>query len=403
MKRVLVFLCIPLLSVMAFHGCAGEKETAIENEEELAARVEDWTLTKEFLFDYIEQLPHNQKEKYNTPQGRAQLTEQIMADELYYREALRNNLAEEPEVKELIDKATRNILIAEYYERYIQDRARPGEQELLAYYNEHQDVYTTLPARRAQHIYSVDKQKLEDLKNRFEAGEKFTTLAHKYSEDPITRADGGNLGYFNPGGYIRGVGFAESLNDTIFKMEPRKVYGPIEWVNQKGQTGYSLVLVNEIRPPRLQPFEDVKREISDLLMRDNVERVKSEVIAEIRDNYDWRNYVEESYHKVQRSPAELFEYAQTTSDPYERIRAFEEIVEKFPDDDHAPQALFMVGFVHMEELKDKKSATFNFKKVLREYPDSDVADSAKWMLDNMDKPMPEFETIEELNKRVSDG
>jgi hypothetical protein len=205
------------------------------------------------------------------------------------------------------------------------------------------------------------------------------------------------MGYFNPGGYIRGVGFSESLNDSIFKMERHKIYGPIKW-----EKGYSLVLVNEIRPPVLRPFEDVREEISDQLTSEKIDQIRTAVNMEIRDDYDWRNYMEEFYHSIQRTPEELFEYAQTTSDPYERIRAFEEIVEKFPEDSHAPQAMFMVGFVHLEELRDVNSATHNFKQVLRRYPDSDVADSAKWMLDNMDKPLPEFESIDELNSKLSD-
>jgi len=397
MKQFLICLCVPLLASALFHGCTGGEETKNEDETDLAARVEDWTLTKDFMYQYIAKLPQNQKARFDSPEGRAMLTEQIMADEMYYREALQHDMAKNEDVKEEIDNATRVILIKAYFREFIEERARPTEDDLVEYFHSHEDVYTTLPARRAQHIFSTDEEKLEGLRERFEAGEKFTTLAHKYSEDKITQADGGNMGYFNPGGYIRGVGFSESFNDTIFRMERKKIYGPIKW-----EKGFSLVFVNEIRPARLRPFGDVRGEISDRLTRERIDRVRREVIKEIRDNYDWRNYMEEFYHTIQRTPEELFEYAQTTENPIERIRAFEEIVEKFPEDSHAPQALFMVGFVHLEELRDENSATHNFKKVLRVYPDSDVADSAKWMLDNMDNPLPEFESIEELNKKLSD-
>ena len=397
MKRFPIWLYVPLLVSAFFLGCTGGEETKTEDESDLAARVEDWTLTKDFLYQYIAQLPRNQIKRFDSPEGRASLAEQIMSDEMYYREALSRGMEKDENVKVEIENATRVILIKAYFQKYIEERARPTEEDLAEYYRSHEDVYTTLPARRAQHIFSTDKEKLVGLRERFEAGEKFTTLAHKYSEDRITQAEGGNMGYFNPGGYIRGVGFSESLNDTIFKMEKKEIYGPIKW-----EKGYSLVFVNEIRPPRVRPFEDVRDEISDGLTREKIDQVRREVVKEIRDNYDWRNYMEEFYNSIQRTPEELFEYAQTTEDPYERIRAFEEIIEKFPEDAHAPQALFMVGFVHLEELRDENSATHNFKKVLRDYPDSDVADSAKWMLDNMDNPLPEFESIEELNKKLSD-
>jgi len=397
MKRSVIWLFLLLLAGVMTLGCGSKEEKYIEDEGELAARVEDWTLTKEALYDYINRLPANKKEKYNSPQGRAELAEDIMAEELFYREALSNELEKREDIHEQIENARRAILAQAYYKEYVEKRARPTEDELLEWYNSHQDMFMTLPARRAQHIFSNSKEKLDDLRARFEAGEKFTTLAHKYSEDKLTQNDGGNLGYFNPGGYIRGIGFSETFSDTVFKMELHQIYGPIKW-----EKGYSLVLVNEIQPARLRDFSEVHKEISDRLTREQIEKTKREVIREIRDNYDWQNYMEEFYRSIQRTPAELFEYAQTTPDPYERVRAFEQIVEKFPDDEHAPQALFMVGFVHLEELQDKKTATYTFKKVLDLYPDSDVADSAKWMLDNMDKPLPKFESVEELNKKISE-
>ena len=396
MNRIVMYLCLLLLAGVTMLGCGGKDQSHIEDEDQLAARVEDWTVTKEFLYNYIEKLPQSRKDKYNTPQGRAELAEEMMGDELFYREALRDHMADDPDINKQIENAKRAILIQAYYKQYVEDRARPTDEELREWYDSHKDMFMTLPARRAQHIFSQSKEKLEELKAKYEAGEKFSTLATKYSEDKITQPEGGNLGYFNPGGYIRSIGFSETFSDTVFKMEPHQVYGPIKW-----ERGYSLVRVNEVQEPSLRPFADVRKEISDRLTREKIAKTKMDVIHEIRDHYSWNNYMEEYYLKIQRTPAELFEYAQSTSDPYERVRAFQEIVDKFPDDEHAPQALFMVGFVHMEELHDQKTATFTFKQVLRDYPDSDVADSAKWMLENMGKPMPKFESVEELNKKLS--
>jgi len=379
-------------------GCGDKEYTPVADEESLAARVEDWTLTKDLLYEYIDQLPELQKKKYDTPAGRAELAGQFMADEFYYLEAQRLNMAENEVVKSQIEDATRRILVQAFYRDHIDAKARPSVEEMREYYEAHKDVYATLPIVRAQHIFSTNADKLEDLKTRIEeGGEKMTTLAHKYSEDKLTQADGGNLGYFNPGGYIRGVGFSETFNDAVFEMEPKKVYGPVKW-----EKGYSLIRVNEKRPADQKPFEDVQEEISTLLAKQNIERVRYEVILEIRDNYDWSNYMDDYYRSIQRTPEELFEYAQNTDDPYARIRAFEEIVEKFPDDKFAPQAVFMIGFVYMEELKDKVFAGRSFNKVIRDYPDSDVADSARWMLDNMDKSLPEFEDIDDLNEKLKD-
>lgn len=400
MNRLPIYLLVLFLATAVISGCGGGKEdkSAVENEDYLAARVGDWTLTKEFLYDYISKMPATKKEQYDTPGGRAELANEFINQELYYREGLRLKLEDKDWVKKQIDDVTRKILINAYYKENVDALARPTLEEMKEYYDLHQDKYKTLPIARAQHIFSKDKDKLVDIKRQIEeGGEKMTTMAHKYSEDDFTRTDGGNLGYFNPGGYIRGVGYSETFSDTVFKMEPKKIYGPIKW-----EKGYSLVRVNEKRPAQLRPFDDVKDEISEILTKERIEEVQREVSNEIRKNYDWRNYMDEYYRDIQRSPAELFEYAQNTNDPYVRIKAFEEILDKFPEDKYAPQAMFMIGFVYVEELKDKHSGQRYFAKLIEQYPDSDVADSAKWMLDNIDKPLPEFESIDDLNKKLSD-
>jgi peptidyl-prolyl cis-trans isomerase C len=391
-------ILILLLSLAVVIGCGGEKQEVVENEEFLAARVEEWTLTKEFLYEFISNLPERQKAEFDTPGGRAKLAYEFLDEELYYREAKRLELSEKPLVNEQIENALRAILVQAFYREYVDSEARPTDDEMREYYDSHKDVYSTLPIVRAQHIFSKSKEKLDELKIRIEeGGEKMTTMAHQHSEDKMTQSDGGDLGYFNPGGYMRGIGYSETLNDTIFNMEPKILYGPIQW-----KKGYSLIRVNELRPAELRPFEDVSQEISDILTKTKINQVKKEVSERIRKDYDWQNYMDEFYKTIQRSPKELFEYAQTTSDPYDRIKTFEEIVEKFPDDPHAPQALFMVGFVYIEELLDKVSGDRSLTRLIREYPDSDVADSARWMLDNMNKPLPEFDDLEDLNKKLSD-
>jgi hypothetical protein len=394
---MLLFLVLLAAGAAALGGCGGEESTVVDDEEALAARVEDWSITKDYLFDVIANLPEPQKKKYDNPRGRAGLANDLLVEELFHREARRINMAKEDWVDEQIQQATRSILIAAYYKDYVDAKARPTEEEMRAYYNEHQDVYATLPVIKAQHIFSKNKEKLEELKVRIvEGGEKMTTLAHNYSEDRLTQPDGGDLGYFNPGGYIRGIGYSETLNDTIVNLEPRVVHGPIAW-----EKGYSLIRINEKRPSEIRPFAEVKNEISELLTRNKIDGIKREVADELKQNYEWQNYMDDYYRSIQRSPKELFEYAQNTDDPYDRLRTFEEIIEKFPEDAYAPQAMFMIGFVHMEELQDKVTAERTFSQLLHAYPDSEVAESARWMLDNMDKPLPEFEDVEELNKKLS--
>lgn len=59
------------------------------------------------------------------------------------------------------------------------------------------------------------------------------------------------------------------------------------------------------------------------------------------------------------------------------------VFEKYPESDDAPLGLFMAGFIQANELGDYRKATATYNTFLNNYPDHDMAISAKQELDNM--------------------
>jgi len=396
MRRFLVLAVVSALLIAP--GCTkkAEKVEISVPDDELAAEVEDWQLTNEEFEAFLRRLPQAQRARYETPEGRVEFAQRIMQEEMAYLEAKKMKLEEREDIAAQIESATRSILVSQYLMDVVDVKARPSDEELHEYYDMHQDLYTSLETIRAQHIFALKKAKLDDLKQQIDAGtEKFTTLAQKFSEDPLTKRDGGDLGFFNPGGYIKGVGFSQTFSDAVSAMEPGKVYGPIKW-----DQGYSLVRVNEKRPAELRPYEDVREDIASRLSADKVENVRTQHFDEVQKNYKTRNLMAERYGKSQRGPQELFDLAQNSSDPRQRLQAFQEIVDKYPQDAVAPQALFMVGFVYAEEIKDYAMADRTFSSVIEKYPESEMAQTAKWMMDNLDKPLPKFDNLDDLNRQI---
>jgi hypothetical protein len=90
----------------------------------------------------------------------------------------------------------------------------------------------------------------------------------------------------------------------------------------------------------------------------------------------------------QQSAEELWARAQSETGPAARIRMYRKIVSRFPDHEHAPEALFMVGFIYSEELKKEDLAAKTFEELIKRYPDRTIIETAKWMLENMNKPFP---------------
>jgi peptidyl-prolyl cis-trans isomerase C len=395
MRKTLVVSMALVLFVAS--GCAKKAEKVGDKvpAEKLVGEVDDWQLSRDQLEEAVRRLPDEQRQKYSTPEGMAMLAQRMMQEQLAYREAQKMGLAKREDVAKQIEAATHDILVSKYIEEVVDVKARPTDEELHEYYDSHQDLYTQLERLRGQHIFSKDKAKLEDLKRRVEdGGEKLTTLAQTYSEDPITKKEGGDLGYFNPGGYIKGIGFSQTFSDQVAVMEP----GTLKIV--KWEEGYSLVRINDKVPATVVPYDEVREDIAKRMAQDKLDAVRDAHFATVEKNYKVHNLLKEKLDKNQRSPQELFDFAQNSSDPQVRINAFQQIVDRFPQDKVAPEAMFMIGFVYAEELKDRNMADKTFTSLMEKYPESEMAKTARWMIDNLDEPMPKFQDLDDLNKQI---
>ena len=397
MKCRYLSLLLLLFGLIVLMGCGGGGEEAVETDGELAAQVEDWTMTRSELEDIITKLPASQKKKYDSPRGRVDLVDLYIEDNLFYIEAQRLGLENNGEVKKAVDNALKRILVSEYYKQHVSKRAMPTDDEIKDYYELHQEDFTAMPVIKARHLFAKSKEKIDELKKRIDAGEKMTTLTHKLSEDDITRKDGGNLGYFNPGGYIRFVGYSQTFSDAVFALEPGVVSDPIKW-----EKGWSIVYVGEKAPEKLKPLSEARTEIIKIFKNKRIDLARAEMVAELRERFSSRNFLKTELDLESRSAEELWNLAQTSTDPRQRLIAYEEIVEKHSDSEYTPQALFMIGFVFAEELKDYVGANRAFNKVLEHFPGTDVAKSAEWMLKNLNKPLPDFKDLDDLHQQISD-
>ena len=156
------------------------------------------------------------------------------------------------------------------------------------------------------------------------------------------------------------------------------------------------------RPESILPLDDVRSRIIDRFKSIRAKDVYDVELAKLKQEYEPVNYLREELVASMRTAEQLWEFVQMEEDPYERIRYYGDILENYPDHEYAPQALFMIGFVYAEELYDHKRGRQAFNKLISIYPDADVVESAKWMLENMDKPHPSFESFESMKEAMEE-
>lgn len=67
------------------------------------------------------------------------------------------------------------------------------------------------------------------------------------------------------------------------------------------------------------------------------------------------------------------------------IEAYRRVVNNYPKSKEAPVSLFMIGFMQSNELHNLDSARFYFHKFLQEFPDHEMASSARSEMENAGK------------------
>lgn len=146
-------------------------------------------------------------------------------------------------------------------------------QDVLAIYNADQARFVEPEQIRARHILlkvdtAADPQKklavqkqaqtlLEEIKN----GADFASLAKKHSQDEATAGAGGDLGFFKRGAMVG------PFEQVAFGLQPGEVSDIVET-----QFGYHIIKLEERKPKRVRPLEEVREELVLELQQELAER-----------------------------------------------------------------------------------------------------------------------------------
>ncbi|WP_432741207.1 SurA N-terminal domain-containing protein [Methylobacter sp. G7] len=159
----------------------------------------------------------------------------------------------------------------EYIELALEDIAKTiavTDDKLKAYYEEQKDQYTTAERRKISHILFAINDKVDEktaldkaLKAQEELAIKdFATVAAEFSDDKLSAKTGGDLGLFN-------VGVMEkSFEDAASALKLGEVSKPV-----KSAFGYHLIKVTELMPGEIKPFDAVKNEATKAFQKAQAE------------------------------------------------------------------------------------------------------------------------------------
>jgi peptidyl-prolyl cis-trans isomerase D len=163
------------------------------------------------------------------------------------------------------------------------------EADTMALYEERADVYDVPEQTRARHILfripadanetrvaEVEQRAAEVLK-RLREGADFAALAAENSDDPGSKANGGDLGFFRRGQ------MAEPFERAAFSLEPGTLSEPVRTV-----FGIHIILVEERKSAQQRGYEAVREELASELLaaeagRAAIQALSEELAGAVRD------------------------------------------------------------------------------------------------------------------------
>ena len=113
------------------------------------------------------------------------------------------------------------------------------------------------------------------IRGRLEAGEDFAALATELSDDPGSKTQGGDLGFFG-----RGQMIAE-FEEAAFNAQPGEVVGPV-----KTNFGYHLIRVEERRDAGRTSFTDAQEQIRSRLLAQRAQDLAESKATELAERID---------------------------------------------------------------------------------------------------------------------
>jgi len=236
------------------------------------AQVGENHLTKEALSTRI---PNHFLGKISIEE-KGRLVENWVEEELLYQEALRQKLDEDLVLSDRINKAVRQLLVAELMGRTHARDADVLEGEILDYYEEHRpDFEREKPEVRVRHIVVKDRNTLNQVWERLQKGELFEPVAREVSIDE-SAIDGGDLGYF-----------VEDMVDPVF-WSACKAAKLGRRTRTSTDLGHHIIEVMDRREAgSMRDLVDVRGEIQQRILAERRQEQRAKLLAEIKERVAW--------------------------------------------------------------------------------------------------------------------
>jgi peptidyl-prolyl cis-trans isomerase C len=200
-------------------------------------------------------------------------------------------------IKSLKEKIQRTLLEDELIRREIAPKVKVSNKAIQKYYDSNKSIFTKPLMYQVSHIHTTTlnpagkpadkaskkkaarltkmingeaKEKIYLLLKKVQAGEDFSRLAKRFSEDEASKEAGGSLGQLHPGSTL------PVISEEMEKLKEGGTSGVIQ-----SKFGYHILKLDEIIPSKLIPFSETKTDIMNLLLKIEIQKLFTTYVEDL--------------------------------------------------------------------------------------------------------------------------
>ncbi len=242
------------------------------NNENIMAEVGHRQITKQDFQFILNNLDPQRSQQFQSDEGKKQLLEELINQELFYLDALDNNLDKDDAYQKELEKVKENFL-KQYAINSLLKSASLEEDEIGEYYKAHREQFKKPATARASHILVDTEEEANTIIEEINQGLAFGEAAKKYSKCP-SKAQGGNLNNFSRGQMV------PEFEEVVFNMEKDEISQPV-----KTQFGYHIILLYERNDEKMQSLEEVEQQLGQQLLVKKQQDLYLSKVSDLKDKY----------------------------------------------------------------------------------------------------------------------
>jgi len=244
------------------------------DKEQVIASLENFTFTMGDLLSETYHTPLGTRENIDSEPAFTEFVKGAAYRKYAVSKAIEQGIDKIEDVKGSIDH-TYLVYLANRAIEELKKQIKTSDQELLDYFVEHKTRFEKPVELDLARIVVSSEQQANKVHQKLQSGASFKDMVHQHTINNFDRLNDGQLGRLP----LPALGF---LGPALSKLKAGQISGPMKY--QQGE--YHIYQVLGKTPGRLMTFKEAREGVKRVLVKDKLEQLKTEVIAQVKKKHN---------------------------------------------------------------------------------------------------------------------